>query len=88
MEQPEPGEVIFADAAGRAHTRRWTNRQSGLSAVRSATTTVLIVSEALPDTAPEDQQRLLDELTAAIGQTFRRVDHAAVLTGTAPRFEW
>src|SRR5262245_15390589 len=25
-EQPEPREVVFADCAGRAHARRWTNR--------------------------------------------------------------
>ena len=25
-EHPAPGEVIFADAAGQAHARRWTNR--------------------------------------------------------------
>ena len=33
-EHPAVGEVIFADHAGRAHARRWTNRQSGRSAVR------------------------------------------------------
>jgi DNA/RNA-binding domain of Phe-tRNA-synthetase-like protein len=30
-EHPEPGEVIFADKVGRAHARRWTNRQSRYS---------------------------------------------------------
>lgn len=34
-EHPAAGEVIFADDAGQAHARRWTNRQSGLSAVRA-----------------------------------------------------
>jgi len=43
-ENPEPGEVIFADSSGRAHARRWTNRQSAYSAVRDETTTVLIVA--------------------------------------------
>ena len=33
-EQPRPGEVVFADAGGNAHARRWTNRQSAGSAVR------------------------------------------------------
>jgi DNA/RNA-binding domain of Phe-tRNA-synthetase-like protein len=33
-ETPEAGEVIFADDAGHAHARRWTNRQSGRSAIR------------------------------------------------------
>src|SRR5512142_1630965 len=36
-EHPAPGEVIFADRAGQAHARRWTNRQSGRSAVSAAT---------------------------------------------------
>ena len=75
LEHPEPGEVIFTDAAGEAHARRWTNRQSSLSAVQPTTTTVLIVSEALHDNAHEDQPRLLDELTTAIGQIWQRRPH-------------
>ncbi len=53
-EHPAPGEVIFADQAGQAHARRWTNRQSGRSAVRDTTSTALIVAEALHDSAPAD----------------------------------
>src|SRR5271169_6102765 len=49
IEHPAPGEVIFADQAGQAHARRWTNRQSGRSAVRGSTATALIVAEALHD---------------------------------------
>ena len=52
IEHPAPGEVIFADQAGEAHARRWTNRQSGRSAVRDSTATALIVAEALHDQAP------------------------------------
>lgn len=67
-EHPAAGEVIFADAAGQAHARRWTNRQSGRSAVRDTTTDVLIVAEALHDTAHADVERLtttiVDELAA------------------------
>src|SRR5207253_626415 len=40
-EHPEPGEVTFADAQDRAHARRWTHRQSGLSAIRDTTASVL-----------------------------------------------
>ena len=46
-EHPGPHEVIFADQAGHVHARRWTNRQSGLSAVQDSTATVLIVAEAM-----------------------------------------
>ncbi len=51
VEHPPAGEVIFADAAGQAHARRWTNRQSGLSAMRDETAAALIVAEALHDSA-------------------------------------
>lgn len=43
-ETPDAGEGIFADDAGHAHARRWTNRQSALSAIRPQTRSVLIVS--------------------------------------------
>jgi DNA/RNA-binding domain of Phe-tRNA-synthetase-like protein len=62
VEQPAPGEIIYRDDAGIAHARRWTNRQSGWSAVTDATTEVLIVSEALHAGAAAD----LAELCAAL----------------------
>ncbi|MEV6910704.1 phenylalanine--tRNA ligase beta subunit-related protein [Amycolatopsis sp. NPDC051071] len=69
VEQPNPGEVIFADEDGQAHARRWTNRQSGHSAVSATTSDVLIVSEGLHATAAEDVRLLIEaiagELTAA-----------------------
>jgi DNA/RNA-binding domain of Phe-tRNA-synthetase-like protein len=67
-EHPEPGEIIFADAAGRAHARRWCNRQSGHSAVSGRTVNALIVAEALHATAHADTQRLMDALQAAATQ--------------------
>jgi len=78
-EHPEPGEVIFADDAGRAHARRWTNRQSGASAVRGTTTTVLIVAEALHPSAPVDLPRLLTTLTHTMA-----TPPAILLTATSP----
>src|SRR5262249_1578902 len=67
IENPEPREVIFADGSGRAHARRWTNRQSGYSAVRDQTTTVLIVGEAMHSSAPSDVLKL----TAAIADELK-----------------
>jgi len=61
-EHPDPGEVIFADDAGNAHARRWTNRQSALSAIRPQTRSVLIVSEAMHDDGPQDLSNLLADL--------------------------
>jgi DNA/RNA-binding domain of Phe-tRNA-synthetase-like protein len=70
-ESPDPGEVSFVDAQGRAHARRWTHRQSGLSAVRDATSTVLIVMEAVHATAGQDVDRLAQALAEAIGHAWR-----------------
>ncbi|MEU4696046.1 B3/B4 domain-containing protein [Nonomuraea dietziae] len=68
VERPDPGEVIFADAEGRAHARRWTNRQSGYSAVRDTTSSVLIVAEAMHATAAAD----VAELTTVLARELER----------------
>lgn len=65
-ENPASGEVIFADDAGNAHARRWTNRQSALSAIRPTTRSVLIVSEAMHETGAEDVAVLEKELREAL----------------------
>ena len=87
VEQPSPDEVIFADEAGNAHARRWTNRQSGLSAVRDSTSTVLIVAEALHATAAEDMPRLLETLTTEISANWRVDPAGAILSSASPRFQ-
>jgi len=80
-EHPAPGEVTFADTAGNAHARRWTNRQSGLSAVTADTTTALIVAEALHEGAAADITRLTAALAGALG-----AERVSVLTRDAPGF--
>ena len=86
LEHPAVDEVIFADQAGHAHARRWTNRQSGLSAVRDSTTRVLIVAEALHDSAPSDVAGLTAALSAEIQATWSVTPQAAILTASSPRF--
>jgi DNA/RNA-binding domain of Phe-tRNA-synthetase-like protein len=85
-EHPAAGEVIFADQAGRAHARRWTNRQSGLSAVRDATAAVLIVAEAQHEKAASDVRGLTATLAAEIGAIWSVRPQSAVLTPAEPRF--
>jgi DNA/RNA-binding domain of Phe-tRNA-synthetase-like protein len=87
VEHPGAHEVIFCDAAGQAHARRWSNRQSGRSAVRDATTAVLIVAEAMHDSAPSD----VPELTAALAGELEALwcrPAVAVLSRSSPRFTW
>ena len=85
-EHPAAGEVIFADQAGRAHARRWTNRQSGRSAVRDGTAAVLIVAEALHDQAADDVRELTATLTAELTAVWSATPQTAILTATDPRF--
>jgi len=66
VEHPDPREVVFVDGAGRAHARRWTNRQSGHSAIRPATTGALIVAEGLHESAAVDVPRLAAALREAL----------------------
>ncbi len=88
VEKPEAHEVIFADSAGRAHARRWTNRQSAYSVVRDQTRAVLIVAEAMHDSAATD----IPNLTTAIADEFNVIWSATpktrILTQSSPRFEF
>lgn len=86
VEQPEPGEVIFADSANRAHARRWTNRQSGYSAVRDDTAEVLIVAEALHEAAAVDVAALIAAIESAMRAGWPVVPTSAILTAAAPTF--
>lgn len=70
IETPEAGEVIFADRAGHAHARRWSNRQSGRSVIQPETASVLIVAEALHDDATADLARLRAALEHALVDTW------------------
>ncbi len=85
-EAPEPGEVIFADAAGRAHARRWSNRQSGHSAIRSETRTALVVAEALHPTARADIQAVLEALAATLRRTGSANPRTGLLSAADPAF--
>lgn len=87
-ETPEEHEVIFADAGKRVHARRWTNRQSGYSAVQDSTTDVLIVAEALHDSASGDVERLVTTLVDELTSVWSVTPKTAVLTESSPRFEF
>ena len=87
-EAPEPGEVIFADAANQVHARRWTFRQSRRSTVSETTRRALIVSEGLHTTATADVLALIDGLAGEITGVWGAPAGRAVLTAEAPRWEF
>jgi DNA/RNA-binding domain of Phe-tRNA-synthetase-like protein len=86
VEHPAVHEVIFCDAAGQAHARRWSNRQSGLSAVRDPTTAALIVAEAMHGSAPSDMTELTTALAGELDALWGRTPAATVLSQSSPRF--
>jgi DNA/RNA-binding domain of Phe-tRNA-synthetase-like protein len=86
VERPEPGEVIFADAARAAHARRWTNRQSATSAVGEATSEVLVVAEAVHAGAAADVTRLVEVTAGALRAAWSVEPAWAVLRASSPRF--
>lgn len=88
VEHPSRGEVIFADGAGRAHARRWTNRQSGYSSVGNATTRVLIVAEAMHETAAADVERLIATISEELHAIWGTTPTRALLRREAPQFEF
>ena len=70
VESPPPGEVIFADDVGQAHSRRWCHRQSARSAVTDASTHVLLVAEAMHDRAEDDLETLAANLQRDFADLF------------------
>jgi len=65
-EQPEPGEVIFIDEAGRVAARRWCWRQSAESASSAATSDVLVTVEGHHASARSDVEAALADLDALL----------------------
>jgi DNA/RNA-binding domain of Phe-tRNA-synthetase-like protein len=63
---PEPGEVVFVDADNVVSARRWCWRQSALSATSATTVETLIVVEGLHDTAAEEIETALVDLTSLL----------------------
>ncbi len=85
-EHPSPREVIFADQARQVHARRWTNRQSALSAVQASTVTALIVAEAMHDSASSDVPELIAAVAGELNAIWSITPVATVLSQSAPRF--
>jgi len=78
--------VTFADDAGRSHARRWTNRQSALSAIQPSSARVLIVAEALHDGAAEDVRDVVATLERELQSLWGVNTRSAILSRDAPAF--
>lgn len=88
IETPSPGEVIFRDAGDHAHARRWTFRQSRLSTVSPETAQVLIISEGLHETAPNDIPELINALSKEMAALGLSPGSPVILRDENPRFDF
>jgi DNA/RNA-binding domain of Phe-tRNA-synthetase-like protein len=86
-EQPYAGEVIFADQADQVHARRWTNRQSALSAVSPGTRTVLIIAEAMHEYAAADVTALITTVAAELAAVWSVSVQTGFLRPDQPCFQ-
>jgi DNA/RNA-binding domain of Phe-tRNA-synthetase-like protein len=86
-EHPEPGEVVFLDAAGVVHARRWSWRQSAQSATGPTTREILIAVEGLHETAAEDVSAAFADLEHLLAEHAPGATlECALLTAEAPSF--
>ncbi|MEV5505216.1 B3/B4 domain-containing protein [Streptomyces orinoci] len=65
-EHPDPGEVVYADGQGRAHSRRWNWRQSDLIKTVPGRRRLLITVEAVHQDGTAAVDAALARLTAAL----------------------
>jgi DNA/RNA-binding domain of Phe-tRNA-synthetase-like protein len=85
---PEPGEVVFVDAAGQVHARRWCWRQSVASAVSEQTSNILVTVEGHHDDASATVVAALDDLASLLREHGRPTSlRRSVLDAAHPDFD-
>ena len=87
VEYPAEGEIIFADEANVAHSRRWVFRQSAQSVVSSETDKILIVAEALHQDAASDLSVLRSRLLEVFNVLAIDTLETELLSKSTKRFE-
>jgi DNA/RNA-binding domain of Phe-tRNA-synthetase-like protein len=87
-ETPEPGEVIFSDAAGLVSARRWCWRQSAESASGPATTEILVTVEGHHDGAAADVVTAVADLETLLRAHARPADLVTgMISAASPTFD-
>jgi DNA/RNA-binding domain of Phe-tRNA-synthetase-like protein len=86
VEHPAEAEVVFVDAARRAHARKWAHRQSSYSAVSATTEAVLIVIEAFHEGAASSVAAALAWLDEAFSRVPGCQTTSRMLSASSPDF--
>ena len=83
IEHPDPGEVVWCDAAG-VTCRRWNWRQARRTQLREDTTAALFILDALDPVPDEALQAAADDLSARLARLGRDVRAARRLIAAGP----
>lgn len=86
VEHPATAEVVYVDAARRAHARKWAHRQSSVSAVSATTESVLIVVEAFHESAASSVASALAWLDEAFSPVPGCKTTSRMLSASTPDF--
>lgn len=81
-ERPEPGEVIYADHRGRAHSRRWNWRQSDVVKTDRGHRRLLITVEAVHEGGSAEVQAVLGRIEDVLDGLTTARQAPVVLDGT------
>lgn len=84
-EHPAAGEIVYADSAGNAHSRRWNWRQSHLVRTTSRTRTVIVTVESVRPDGAQDVAAIAAELADLLETSCSRVRRAGIITRERPR---
>ena len=88
IENPAEGEIVFADAEGQAHSRRWVYRQGAASVVRGGSDSILIVAEAMHGDAATDLETLEARIRQHAGELGISVSEQAMISPHERLFEF
>ncbi|MFS4092761.1 B3/4 domain-containing protein [Streptomyces sp. AF1A] len=83
-EHPEPGEVVYADDQGRAHSRRWNWRQGDLVKSDRGRRRLLLTVESAHEGGRAEVERTLGRLTEALTGLGAAPQPPRILDGATP----
>ncbi|MGW1866699.1 B3/B4 domain-containing protein [Streptomyces mauvecolor] len=86
-ETPEPGEVVYADGQGRAHSRRWNWRQGDVVKTDVGRRRLLLTVESAHEGGRAVVDEALDRLVVALTELGGEPGRPLVLDRTAPSGE-
>jgi anthranilate synthase/aminodeoxychorismate synthase-like glutamine amidotransferase len=83
-EHPEPGEVVYADGQGRAHSRRWNWRQSDVVKTGLGPRRLLITVESAHEGGRDAVEEALGRITGALAGLTAELGRPLVLDRAKP----